>query len=246
MAAVDAMREDPGPAAGRLLRRREGGGFVGYKRCAFLPGISRLFHPAGTGAPRYRGGWHPFSENAGICAALLRSGISCYSEKPAATDARGLAALEEVLQHTGAYYTNMLEMRAFPHFLAMRGAVGQGLIGEIRLVHVQKSYRLGVRPSFYTRRESYGGTIPGWARTPSTSSSGFVRLVCTPALHGTAARAARPERWKGAPCAPFPWRGAALRAPPWIFCVRRARPPTPTTACASRGAGACWKPSSAE
>jgi len=33
-------------------------------------------------------------------------------------------------------------------------------VGEIRLVNTQKSYKLGQRPDFYKKRETYGGTIP--------------------------------------------------------------------------------------
>ncbi len=184
MAAVDAMRKDPalqpvGCCAG--VKGEDLSDIKGVLSCPEYPDCSTLLERERPDIAVV--GTH-FSENAGICAALLRRGISCYSEKPAATDARGLAALEEALQHTGAYYTNMLEMRAFPHFLAMRGAVEQGLIGEIRLVHVQKSYRLGVRPSFYTRRESYGGTIP-WV---GAHAFDLIQWICSARLHPCFAR----------------------------------------------------------
>ncbi|MDR3412707.1 MAG: Gfo/Idh/MocA family oxidoreductase [Formivibrio sp.] len=54
----------------------------------------------------------------------------------------------------------MFGIRYKSWFLTAYQAVRAGAIGEVRLLHAQKSYRLGQREAFYTRRDSFGGTIP--------------------------------------------------------------------------------------
>ena len=45
-------------------------------------------------------------------------------------------------------------------FFAAWRAVRAGAVGQVRLIHAQKSYRLGTRPPYYRSRATYGGTIP--------------------------------------------------------------------------------------
>jgi predicted dehydrogenase len=54
----------------------------------------------------------------------------------------------------------MLPYRYHPEFHAARTAVAEGLVGEPLLITAQKSYKLGARHPMYTRRFTYGGTIP--------------------------------------------------------------------------------------
>jgi predicted dehydrogenase len=54
----------------------------------------------------------------------------------------------------------MLGLRYAPEFYSAWRAVQDGAVGSVRLVNTRKSYKLGQRPSYYTQRETYGGTIP--------------------------------------------------------------------------------------
>ncbi len=102
----------------------------------------------------------PFSFAAEINAACLRNGLHVYSEKPIATDMDGLMRIEDALSESGKVIGGMFNYRFFPWFLAMENAVNDGEIGTIRQIHAQKSYRMGVRPEFYKKRETFGGLIP--------------------------------------------------------------------------------------
>lgn len=103
----------------------------------------------------------PFYENAVASIAAARRGINVISEKPAATTLDDLSRLEQTVRKSGVLYNIMLDMRGMPIFQAARKAVQQGAIGEPILVTGQKSYQWGpgLRPWYYKRRKTYGGTI---------------------------------------------------------------------------------------
>lgn len=105
----------------------------------------------------------PFYRNAQVSIAAARRGLHIISEKPIATTLRDLAALRTAVEQSKVRLTSMMNMRCFPPYRAARKAVLEGLIGEPILVTSQKSYKFGtVRPWFYKKAETYGGTIP-WA-----------------------------------------------------------------------------------
>lgn len=101
-----------------------------------------------------------FCYHAEIAAACLRQGLHVYCEKPLATTFEQLAFLSRAWKESGRALAGMFNYRFSPWFLAVREAVDAGLIGDIRQIHAQKSYRLGIRPSFYQKRETMGGLIP--------------------------------------------------------------------------------------
>ena len=101
-----------------------------------------------------------FGDHGCINAECLRRGIHVYAEKPLATTLQELDELERLWRVSGVHLAAMFGIRYKPWFLTARQAVLQGAIGSVRLMHAQKSYRLGRRPAFYTRRETFGGTIP--------------------------------------------------------------------------------------
>ncbi|MCQ2770921.1 MAG: Gfo/Idh/MocA family oxidoreductase, partial [Clostridia bacterium] len=57
-------------------------------------------------------------------------------------------------------FTGMFGISYLPHFETARRLVNSGVLGDIRLVTAQKSYKLRKRAPFYSSRELYGGTIP--------------------------------------------------------------------------------------
>ena len=102
----------------------------------------------------------PFSYAADITVAALEKGLHVYSEKPLAIALSDLERIEKVLDASGKAIGGMFNYRYFPWFLAMEQAVNNGDIGTLRQIHAQKSYRMGIRPEFYKKRETFGGLIP--------------------------------------------------------------------------------------
>lgn len=104
---------------------------------------------------------NPHFNNISECAAeSLSRGINIFCEKPLSITSKGLEKVERAAEKSGARVCAMMGMRAEPAFLGMEKIIAEGNIGGVRLFHAQKSYKLGSRPDFYRKRQSYGGTIP--------------------------------------------------------------------------------------
>lgn len=101
-----------------------------------------------------------FADTAGISIECLKRGVHVYLEKPVATEMDALAALEKAYRESPAALGCMLNLNCCAWYKALSGAITDGEIGEVRLIHGQKSYRMGQRGEVYHRRETYGGTIP--------------------------------------------------------------------------------------
>jgi predicted dehydrogenase len=102
----------------------------------------------------------PFETRAQMCMEAFRKRIHVFCEKPVATTLHELRKLKTI--HDGAYvhFAAMMGLRYEPSFYTAWQAVTDGVVGEIRLINAQKSYKLGSRPMYYHKRETYGGTIP--------------------------------------------------------------------------------------
>ena len=90
----------------------------------------------------------------------LKRGIHVFSEKPLAGDLEALERLEALYNKGRASLGCMLNLNCCAWFRTLEAAVKDGLIGEVRLLHGQKSYRMGTRGKQYQKRADYGGTIP--------------------------------------------------------------------------------------
>ncbi len=90
----------------------------------------------------------------------LERGMHVYSEKPLAADLTKLKQLEDAWKASGRALGCMLNLSCCGWYKTLKAAVQAGEIGEVRLIHAQKSYRMGTRGPQYQTRESYGGTIP--------------------------------------------------------------------------------------
>lgn len=104
-----------------------------------------------------------FHDHARITAEALRRGIHVFVEKPIATTLDDLAMLREVFaaaEGKGVQLAAMFGIRYQPAFLTAWHAVCDGAVGEVRQLQAQKSYRLGRRGEHFTKRHTYGGTIP--------------------------------------------------------------------------------------
>ena len=98
--------------------------------------------------------------NAQISIECLRRGINVFAEKPAATTLDDLTELKKVYTESGKIYSSMTALRFAHGFIAAKEFVDSGGIGEVRLIHSQKSYKLGQRGDMYKNNKLYGGTIP--------------------------------------------------------------------------------------
>lgn len=101
-----------------------------------------------------------FGYAAAITAYCLEKGLNVYSEKPLATTYADLEKVENAWRASGKALGGMFNYRFFPWFMAMEQAVNSGEIGMLRQIHAQKSYRMGIRPEFYKKRDTFGGLIP--------------------------------------------------------------------------------------
>ncbi|PLV57314.1 Gfo/Idh/MocA family protein [Thermotoga sp. SG1] len=103
-----------------------------------------------------------FSLNGKILLEALERGIHSFVEKPIATTFEDLERIKDTYRKVKGrvFFAAMFGIRYRSHFLTAKRLVDEGAIGEIRLVNTQKSYKLGKRPDFYKKRETFGGTIP--------------------------------------------------------------------------------------
>lgn len=102
----------------------------------------------------------PFELHAAMSAAAIERGIHVFCEKPVALSLDELSHLQAAYKQANVHFAAMMGMRYEAPFYTAWRQVRAGAVGEIRLLNAQKSYRLGTRPAYYYRRETYGGTIP--------------------------------------------------------------------------------------
>lgn len=114
-----------------------------------------------------------FCDSAAIAAELLKMGVHVYCEKPVATEHSSLDMLKEAYAQGRADMGCMYDGRHTSWLRTAKKAVDDGLIGEVRLLHGQKSYKMGVRPPVYFKRSTYGGML-GWIAIHPVSWFGYV------------------------------------------------------------------------
>ncbi|MFW5986371.1 MAG: Gfo/Idh/MocA family protein, partial [Halanaerobiales bacterium] len=101
-----------------------------------------------------------FKDHAPITLEVLKRDIHVFVEKPIATTFRDLNRIKEAYRKTDVNMAAMFGLRYTPWFLTTYHLVKNGVIGRVRLMNAQKSYKLGTRGEHYKKREIYGGTIP--------------------------------------------------------------------------------------
>jgi len=102
----------------------------------------------------------PFNLHASMCSKALGSGAHVFVEKPCALTLDELAELRQTWELSGKRLSTMMNLRYRPAFWTAKEKIDDGAIGHIRLLHAQKSYKLGKRPEAYKSRETFGGMIP--------------------------------------------------------------------------------------
>jgi len=101
-----------------------------------------------------------FDKTANAIMEALKRKIAVYADKPLALDLGKLDQLYSCWQENHVPLGAMFGITEESWFKTLKAAVVAGKIGEVRLMHGQKSYKLGQRPEFYKHRESFGGLIP--------------------------------------------------------------------------------------
>lgn len=101
-----------------------------------------------------------FHLHSEVTVEALRRGIHVLCEKPLALDLASLNGVREAQAQSRAKIGMMLALRYDSRFYTARQLVAQGAIDEPSIGYAQKSYKLGKRPAFYCKRETFGGLIP--------------------------------------------------------------------------------------
>lgn len=101
-----------------------------------------------------------FGYTADVSVQCLLAGADVFSEKPLAGTLAALDTLQATVGQTGQRFGSMLPGRHEPWIQTMMRSFRHGDIGSIRLIHAQKSYKLGTREDFFKRREDFTGLIP--------------------------------------------------------------------------------------
>jgi len=110
--------------------------------------------------PDFLGVLGPFERHAEMCLEAFSRRIPTLCEKPVALSLEELVRLRETWSADPLPFASLMGMRFERPFYTLFRAVQDGAVGDVRLIQTQKSYRLGQRPDYYFRRETYGGTIP--------------------------------------------------------------------------------------
>jgi predicted dehydrogenase len=101
-----------------------------------------------------------FSDHEQIALAVISQGRHLFVEKPIALNMLGFEKIRACYQASSVELAAMLNMRYEAAMRTAWKAIQVGRIGDVRSLHVQKSYKLGTRPDFYKHRSTFGGLIP--------------------------------------------------------------------------------------
>ena len=95
-----------------------------------------------------------------IVIECARRKIDVFSEKPIASSLEELDEVQRAIQENGIRFSAMHYLRFDPAFYQAAHMVQSGMIGQLKMITAQKSYKYGKRPGWYADPELYGGTIP--------------------------------------------------------------------------------------
>ena len=100
------------------------------------------------------------AEHAAMSKEALDRGISVYCDKPLALDEKELLDLYKLAEKKSCVYWSMQSLRfELPMYTAKRLMTEEN-IGILRMISLQKSYKLGKRPAWHSDKSLYGSLIP--------------------------------------------------------------------------------------
>lgn len=95
-----------------------------------------------------------------VATHAARAGCHLICEKPLASSVETLRAFRSEVKSRRVACISMLANADQPAFRAARAAVFDGAIGAITQVYVRKTYKWGIRPTWFGDPDIYPGTIP--------------------------------------------------------------------------------------
>lgn len=98
-------------------------------------------------------------ERAAAVLACAKRKIDVIAEKPLAITRPDYIAVKKAVLESNIKLGMLLDKRFLPHFLTVRQAVADGLIGDVGQVASQKSYVAGTRPEWFKNKATYGSTM---------------------------------------------------------------------------------------
>ena len=101
-----------------------------------------------------------YGRAAEITMEALKRGIHVFAEKPLAGTLDDLDEIRRLWNGGHSCLGGMFGISYKAPFVTLREYLKEPGIGRIRMINARKSYKLGVRPPFYSSREDYTGTIP--------------------------------------------------------------------------------------
>jgi predicted dehydrogenase len=108
-----------------------------------------------------------------VIIAAANAGCHIIAEKPLALDEKKLSDVYKAIRENNVKLMAMLSMRSEPVFIAAKDVYDSGAIGESVIINARKSYKYGVRPSWFGDKKKYGGTI-GWVGIHALDFTNFI------------------------------------------------------------------------
>ena len=130
-----------------------------------------------------------------LAIEAAEQGRHLICEKPLALDHVTLKKLWDTCFARGVQCVAILNNHVHPVIAAAREAVRTGRIGTVAIVNARKSYKWANRPSWFGRRENYGGTIPwiGIHALDFIYSITDQTFTSVAAMHSNVAHASHPQ-----------------------------------------------------
>ena len=100
-----------------------------------------------------------FYKNAEIIETCLKRGVHCFCEKPLAFTQVDLDRVKDAYANSSSMLGTMMIHRYEPWFYAAKKVVLEGAIGKVVQIIAQKSYKMGIKPSWMRDKEKFGGII---------------------------------------------------------------------------------------
>jgi predicted dehydrogenase len=98
-------------------------------------------------------------ERAGAVIECAQRKLNVIAEKPLATTREDLNRVKKSVQESNIKLGTLLTMRYSSPYRALKEIAASGALGEVIQISSQKSYKLGQRPAWFKKQDSYGSTI---------------------------------------------------------------------------------------
>lgn len=134
-----------------------------------------------------------YGHNGQFVAEGMRRNIPLVSDKPIAATWEQLETIRTLAaEDPRRTVLTEFNFRSQAEWLAAAKAVSDGMVGDVALAVVQKSYRFNTRPAWYGNRADYGGTIL-WVASHGIDAVRFVTGKSFKRLSGSGGNVCRKE-----------------------------------------------------